>query len=80
MLGYWIFHNSFTQQSLPTESDVVLYYLHGGAYCINQPGHFMPFLLVLVDSLQQRGVKASIFALDYALAPEAPFEQAANEY
>ncbi|KAF8245185.1 alpha/beta-hydrolase [Wilcoxina mikolae CBS 423.85] len=44
----------------------------------------MTFLLFLADSLQQRGVKASIFALDYSLAPEAPFpaqlEQAANGY
>ena len=83
-MGYWVFRNSFTKPSSPTESDVVLYYFHGGAYSLYQPGHFLPFLLRVAEELTQHGLAVSIFALDYALAPEAPFpaqlEQAAHGY
>lgn len=72
-LGYWIFRNSFTVPTSPTESDIVLYYLHGGAYCIYQPGNFLAFLLRVAEELTQHGISVSIFALDYALSPEYPF-------
>ncbi|CCX07647.1 Similar to Arylacetamide deacetylase; acc. no. Q99PG0 [Pyronema omphalodes CBS 100304] len=75
MLGYWTFRGSFTSQIPPKEADVVLYFLHGGGYCVYQPGHFLTFQLFLADWLLTRGIKVAIFALDYGLAPEAAWPE-----
>jgi acetyl esterase/lipase len=51
----------------------VIYFVHGGGYVLGQPGQYLPFLLRLAESILDRGLSVSIFALDYSLAPETPF-------
>ncbi|KDE05365.1 hypothetical protein MVLG_04277 [Microbotryum lychnidis-dioicae p1A1 Lamole] len=51
--------------------DVVLFYLHGGAYVIDSGGLQLHYWLKLAREMNEmRGVKFSIFLLDYELAPE----------
>ncbi|KAI5820076.1 alpha/beta-hydrolase, partial [Pyronema omphalodes] len=73
--GYWIFRGSFTSPIPPKEADVVIYFLHGGGYCVYQPGHFLTFQLFLADWLLGRGIKVAVFALDYGLAPESAWPE-----
>lgn len=57
----------------PRNSDVVIYYLHGGGYYTNSPATYLTFLLSLARVIERSGRSVSIFALDYDLAPEARF-------
>lgn len=86
--GVWIIRNGFATEPEPDldpeHSDIVIYYLHGGGYCTSSPATYTLFLLHLAESIIRAGKSVSIFALDYDLAPEAPFPtqliQAGNAY
>jgi len=77
MLIYWILQNSLTE---PNVDGRMLCYSHGGVLHL-PPGHFLVYHICLAEALLQR---ISISALDYTLAPEAPFPsqlvQAARGY
>lgn len=68
--GYWILKSSLTHPQPPKNSDVTIYYLHGGGYSTSQPATYLLFLLRLAESILAQGSSLSIFALDYHLAPE----------
>ena len=57
----------------PSNSDLTIFYLHGGGYVSSQPAHYLLFLLRLAESILEQGVSVSIFTLDYSLAPECTF-------
>lgn len=68
--GYWVLQSSFTDPQPPQYSDVTVFFLHGGGYFASQPDTYLLFLLRLAEAILAQGIKVSIFALDYHLAPE----------
>ena len=54
--------------------DKVLLYLHGGAYCVGSPATHRSLTTHLA-----RAANATVLALDYRLAPEAPFPAARDD-
>ncbi|GAA5878230.1 hypothetical protein JCM8547_003162 [Rhodosporidiobolus lusitaniae] len=52
------------------EDEVVLLWVHGGGFTHDTGGACLPFHIQLAKVVNKRGVKFSIFALDYQLAPE----------
>lgn len=68
--GYWIIQSSFEKPQPPKNSDITIFYLHGGGYFSSQPGTYLLFLLRLAETILAQGSSVSMFALDYHLAPE----------
>ncbi|MBZ2190158.1 alpha/beta hydrolase [Alcanivorax sp. JB21] len=54
--------------------DKVVLYLHGGAYCVGSPATHRSLTTHLA-----RAANATVLALDYQLAPEAPFPAARDD-
>ena len=77
--GYWIIQSSFTDIQPPRNSDVTIVFLHGGGYFASQPDTYLLFLLRLAEALTTQGIKVSIFALDYHLAPEYLYPKQLDE-
>jgi acetyl esterase/lipase len=77
--GYWILQSSFTDPQPPKNSDVTIFYLHGGGYNTSQPSTYLIFLLRIAESVLAQGLTLSIFALDYHLAPEHVYPTQLNE-
>lgn len=71
--GYWVLQHSLKSPKAPSNSDVTIFYLHGGGYFSSLPAHYLLFLLRLAESILDQGVSVSIFTLDYSLAPEHVF-------
>ncbi|KIH86633.1 hypothetical protein SPBR_08472 [Sporothrix brasiliensis 5110] len=57
----------------PRESDLVLFYLHGGAYVYGEPLGSTLLLLRAAEIAAARGVNVSIFTVGYTLAPTGTF-------
>ncbi|KAI5236747.1 alpha/beta-hydrolase [Aureobasidium subglaciale] len=72
--GYWICKGSPTSEQLaPKDCDVVLLYLHGGAYRIGHPAQALAIFLRVAEVAKAQGINLAVFGLDYSLAPEAKF-------
>lgn len=71
--GYWVLQHSLKSPKTPSNSDLTIFYIHGGGYFSSQPAHYLLFLLRLAETILEEGVSVSIFALDYSLAPENVF-------
>ncbi|KAL8808030.1 MAG: hypothetical protein Q9182_000308 [Xanthomendoza sp. 2 TL-2023] len=69
---YFLFR-SIREPDTPAESDLVIFYLHGGGYLTGQPGHYLLFLLRLAEYVLAQDISVSIFTLDYSLAPESSY-------
>ncbi|KAF2148044.1 alpha/beta-hydrolase [Myriangium duriaei CBS 260.36] len=67
--GWWV---SITETP-PNECDVVILFIHGGAYHLGHPLMTLPQLLRVMEILETNGKSAAVFALNYPLAPEAQF-------
>lgn len=78
--------NSAGEARITGDEDVVIYYLHGGAYCVFQPGNFAIFIMRMLEAVMaglekmrrgegsgNRGFRIALLGLDYSLAPETPF-------
>jgi len=57
------------------DSDIVIYYLHGGGYAAFSLSNYLPFLLAIWESMKTLKPNAivSIFALKYDVAPAVQF-------
>lgn len=64
--GHWI----APPNTVRAEDDIVLYFLHGGAFILDTGGSCQIYFLALAKRLAALGLQASIFCLDYQLAPE----------
>ncbi|GJN90345.1 hypothetical protein Rhopal_003354-T1 [Rhodotorula paludigena] len=65
--GRWIATPGTQRKS----DDVVLYFIHGGGFVLDTGANAQDFLLHVVKDLKaKQGVQASVFCLDYRLAPE----------
>lgn len=62
-----------TQHPDPRESDLVLFYIHGGAYVFGEPLGSTLLLLRAAEIAAERGVNVSIFTVGYTLAPTGKF-------
>ncbi|KAH7176413.1 Alpha/Beta hydrolase protein [Dactylonectria macrodidyma] len=71
--GYWICQGPPGNLQTPKESDVILLWMHGGAYCFGSPLDAAVTLLRVAEIVATRGVSISIFSVDYTLAPTAVF-------
>ncbi|KAI5200537.1 alpha/beta-hydrolase [Aureobasidium subglaciale] len=78
--GYWICKGSpMSTQLSPKECDIVILYLHGGAYKIGHPAQALAIFLRVAEVAKAQGVNVAIFGLDYSLAPEARFPTQLNQ-
>ncbi|KAI8830058.1 alpha/beta hydrolase fold-domain-containing protein [Chytriomyces cf. hyalinus JEL632] len=68
----WIMHRSI--DPVVSEEATVTFFLHGGAHIFMNPGTHRT-----LTSEISRVTKGPVFALDYALAPDAPFPAAIHE-
>ncbi|KAH6717643.1 Alpha/Beta hydrolase protein [Leptodontidium sp. MPI-SDFR-AT-0119] len=68
----------------PGSCDIVVYYLHGGAYVSGHPGTFLLAALRITETAAECGISLSWFGLEYSLAPETKLptqvEQAVTGY
>lgn len=82
--GYWLCKGPPGKLVDPGACDIVVYYLHGGAYVSGHPGTFLLAALRIAEIAAERGILVSWFGLEYSLAPEAKFptqvEQAVAGY
>ncbi|CAK7222844.1 hypothetical protein SCUCBS95973_004974 [Sporothrix curviconia] len=67
--GYWVCKGPLGGSQIPRESDVVLLYYHGGAYCF---GHPLESAMLLLRSIEiasaARNISISVFSARYTLA------------
>lgn len=82
--GYWLCKGPPGRPVDPGSCDIVVYYLHGGAYVSGHPGTFLLAALRIAETAAECGISVSWFGLEYSLAPEAKFptqvEQAVAGY
>jgi acetyl esterase/lipase len=82
--GYWLCKGPAGKAVDPRSCDIIVYYLHGGAYVSGHPGTFLLAALRIAEAADERGISISCFGLEYSLAPEAKFptqvEQAVAGY
>ncbi|KAL3430796.1 Alpha/Beta hydrolase protein [Aspergillus tetrazonus] len=77
--GYWICQGPPGCPQTPQESDIVLLWFHGGAYCFGDPLGPAVSLLRVAEIAAARGVSMSIFSVEYTLAPAATFPSQQRE-
>ncbi|KAL4978667.1 Alpha/Beta hydrolase protein [Aspergillus desertorum] len=77
--GYWICQGPPGKPQTPQESDIVLVWFHGGAYCFGDPLGPAINLLRVAEIAAARGVSMSIFSVQYTLAPAATFPSQQGE-
>ena len=58
--GYWVLRYSLKSPDAPSNSDLTVFYLHGGGYFPPQPPHYLLLLRRLVESIIEQGVSVSI--------------------
>ncbi|KAH6717425.1 Alpha/Beta hydrolase protein [Leptodontidium sp. MPI-SDFR-AT-0119] len=77
--GYWLCKGPPGSPIEPSECDIVLYYLHGGAYSEGHPARFLPLFLRVAEIAAERGITLSCFALRYSYAPEKKYPTQLNQ-
>ncbi|KAL4922320.1 Alpha/Beta hydrolase protein [Aspergillus aurantiobrunneus] len=71
--GYWICKGPPGRPQMEQDSDIVLLWFHGGAYCFGDPLGPTLNLLRVAEVAAERGISLSIFSVEYTLAPTATF-------
>jgi acetyl esterase/lipase len=59
--------------------DLVIYYLHGGAYQIGHPASAIAPFLRIAELADKKGISIAVFALDYSLTPEVKYPTQVNQ-
>ncbi|KAH7312795.1 Alpha/Beta hydrolase protein [Rhexocercosporidium sp. MPI-PUGE-AT-0058] len=77
--GYWLCKGAPGCPTEPLKCDIVLYYLHGGAYSEGHPARFLPLILRVAEIAAERGITLSCFALKYSYAPEKKYPTQLNQ-
>ncbi|KAL4932852.1 Alpha/Beta hydrolase protein [Aspergillus undulatus] len=77
--GYWICKGPPGKPQLQKESDIVLLWFHGGAYCFGDPLAPALNLLRVAEIAAARGISMSILSVEYTLAPTATFPHQLRE-
>lgn len=71
--GYWVCKGAPGNPQKPHESDLVVFFLHGGAYALGHPLNTLSQLLCTAERAASENVNISVFSLQYTRAPEATF-------
>lgn len=71
--GRWICKGCSGKPTAASNVDLVLFYLHGGAYQIGHPASALAPFLRIAELANEKGISVAVFALDYSLTPEAQF-------
>jgi acetyl esterase/lipase len=72
--GYWACRGSIHgTQCLPSQSNVTLLWIHGGAYISGSALAALVPLLRIAELAAEQNLSINIFTLEYSLAPEAKF-------
>ncbi|KXH54014.1 alpha/beta hydrolase fold protein [Colletotrichum salicis] len=66
--GYWICKGPPGKPQRPKDSDIVILWMHGGAYCFGSLLSATTNLLRVAETLDERGVSTSVFSVDYTLS------------
>ncbi|KAL4941813.1 hypothetical protein BDV06DRAFT_173078 [Aspergillus oleicola] len=77
--GYWICKGPPGRPQSQKESDIVLLWFHGGAYCFGDPLAPAVNLLRVAEIAASRGVSLSILSVEYTLAPTQTFPHQLRE-
>ena len=78
--GYWVCKGSIHgAQGFPSQSNVTLLWIHGGAYITGSALAALVPLLRIAELAAEQNLSINIFALEYSLAPEAKFPTQVNE-
>ncbi|KAL3452129.1 Alpha/Beta hydrolase protein [Aspergillus insuetus] len=78
--GYWINRGCVHgPQKRPSDSDVTILWLHGGAYISGNAMAASVSLLRIAEIAADQGVSVNVFSLEYSLAPEAKFQVQLDE-
>ncbi|KAJ0415078.1 Alpha/Beta hydrolase protein [Aspergillus carlsbadensis] len=78
--GYWICRGCVHgRQTRPSDSDVTILWLHGGAYISGSAMAASVSLLRIAEIAAEQGVSVNVFSLEYSLAPEATFQTPLDE-
>ncbi|KAH0347077.1 alpha/beta-hydrolase, partial [Aureobasidium melanogenum] len=71
--GRWICKGCPGKSTTASNVDLVLFYIHGGAYQVGHPASALAPFLRVAELADKKGISVAVFALDYSLTPEAQF-------
>ena len=71
--GYWICQGSPGKPCAPSDSDLTFLWIHGGGYITGHPLTSLSQMPRVAELAEEQSISASVFALQYSLAPEARF-------
>ena len=77
--GHWICKGCPGKPNKASAVDLVLYYLHGGAYQVGHPASAIAPFLRIAELADKKGISIAVFALDYSLTPEAQYPTQVNQ-
>ncbi|KAI4836944.1 alpha/beta-hydrolase [Aureobasidium sp. EXF-8845] len=77
--GHWICKGCPGKPTPVSKVDLVIYYLHGGAYQIGHPASAIAPFLRIAELADKKGISVAVFALDYSLTPEAKYPTQVNQ-
>jgi acetyl esterase/lipase len=77
--GHWICKGAPGKPAKVSAVDLVIYYLHGGAYQIGHPASAIAPFLRIAELADKKGISVAVFALDYSLTPEAQYPTQVNQ-
>jgi len=77
--GHWICKGCPGKPTKASAADLVIYYLHGGAYQIGHPASAIAPFLRIAELADTQGISVAVFALDYSLTPEAQYPTQVNQ-
>jgi acetyl esterase/lipase len=77
--GHWICKGCPGKPDTVSKADLVIYYLHGGAYQIGHPASAIAPFLRIAELGDKKGISVAVFALDYSLTPEAKYPTQVNQ-
>ncbi|CAD0084582.1 unnamed protein product, partial [Aureobasidium vineae] len=77
--GRWICKGCPGKSAEASDVDLVILYLHGGAYQIGHPASAIAPFLRIAEIADKRGISVAVFALDYSLTPEAQYPTQVNQ-
>lgn len=77
--AYWLCIGPPNSPKILAECDIILFWLHGGAYVLGSPSQVMLTALATSELLAAEGKNMAVFSLDYSLSPEAKWPVALNE-
>ncbi|KAI4718726.1 alpha/beta-hydrolase [Aureobasidium sp. EXF-10727] len=77
--GRWICKGCPRKPTAASKVDLVILYVHGGAYQIGHPASAIAPFLRIAEIADEKGISVAVFVLDYSLTPEAQYPTQVNQ-